>query len=111
MVSFSHDEPIAPLVYLSWSWRRFYFAKFRLCNARQFQIGWLTVLVRAKRLWTTHEMFGEHPPEFMVWLDRAYRDGTKGDQPKFTKWNMEVAYLAGRQAERERRANNLSESS
>lgn len=36
-----------------------------------------------------------HSIEFMRWLDRAYRDGTKGDTPKFTKWNMEVAYRAG----------------
>lgn len=33
--------------------------------------------------------------EFMAWLDRAYRDGSKGESAKFSKWNMEVAYRAG----------------
>lgn len=100
----AYSEPVARLVHFDWSWRHFYFAKFRMCNARRFQIGWLTVEMRAKRLWTTHELFGAHPPEFMAWLDREYRDGSKGDKPKFTKWNMEVAYLEGRRVERERRS-------
>lgn len=42
----------------------------------------------------------DHSAVFMTWLDRAYRDGSKGDDPKFTKWNMEVAYFAGIEAER-----------
>lgn len=33
--------------------------------------------------------------DFWSWLDSAYRDGGEGDQPKFTKYNMEVAYQAG----------------
>lgn len=36
--------------------------------------------------------------EFWDWLPKAYRDGDKGDEPKFTKFNMEVAYLAGKQS-------------
>lgn len=35
-------------------------------------------------------------PDFWVWLDRAYRDGSKGEHAHFTKYNMEVAYSAGR---------------
>lgn len=34
-------------------------------------------------------------PDFWEWLDSAYRDGSKGENPKFTKYNMEVAYHAG----------------
>jgi hypothetical protein len=33
--------------------------------------------------------------DFTKWLDSAYRDGSVGDEPKFTKHNMEVAYQAG----------------
>lgn len=36
--------------------------------------------------------------DFWNWLPIAYRDGDQGDEPKFTKWNMEVAYVAGRDA-------------
>ncbi|SPZ07624.1 Uncharacterised protein [Pseudomonas luteola] len=36
--------------------------------------------------------------EFWKWLDEAYADGSKGEEPKFTKYNMEVAYAAGRAA-------------
>lgn len=36
--------------------------------------------------------------EFEEWLPRAYRDGDKGDAPRFTKHNMEAAYVAGRAA-------------
>lgn len=36
--------------------------------------------------------------EFWKWLDEAYADGSQGEQPKFTKYNMEVAYAAGRAA-------------
>jgi predicted metal-dependent phosphoesterase TrpH len=35
------------------------------------------------------------------WLPKAYRDGDVGDEPKFTKHNMEVAFAAGATAERE----------
>jgi hypothetical protein len=35
------------------------------------------------------------PDDFTKWLDGAYRDGSVGDEPKFTKHNMEVAYQAG----------------
>jgi hypothetical protein len=35
------------------------------------------------------------------WLPKAYRDGDVGDEPKFTKHNMEVAFAAGAAAERE----------
>ena len=38
------------------------------------------------------------------WLPKAYRDGDVGDEPKFTKHNMEVAFAAGAAAERERLA-------
>ncbi len=34
------------------------------------------------------------------WLPKAYRDGDVGDEPKFTKHNMEVAFAAGAAAER-----------
>ncbi|QZP24181.1 Lar family restriction alleviation protein [Pseudomonas mosselii] len=33
--------------------------------------------------------------DFWSWLDSAYRDGSEGEAPKFTKYNMEVAYRAG----------------
>ncbi|WEX18915.1 hypothetical protein P2T68_16860 [Pseudomonas sp. G11] len=36
---------------------------------------------------------------FWQWLDSAYRDGSKGEEPRFTKYNMEVAYHAGANAE------------
>ncbi len=32
---------------------------------------------------------------FWRWLPLAYRDGDIGDERKFTKYNMEVAFLAG----------------
>jgi len=52
-----------------------------------------------------NETFEQHSRGFMAWLNRAYRDGSKGSEPKFTKWNMEVAYEAGRgDAERLREA-------
>jgi len=41
---------------------------------------------------------GHTPKEangFWQWLDSAYRDGSKGEEPRFTKYNMEVAYTAG----------------
>lgn len=37
----------APLFSVEWSWRYFYFAKFRLANAVRIQIGWLTIHTRA----------------------------------------------------------------
>jgi len=36
-------------------------------------------------------------PKFWDWLPKAYRDGDIGDEPRFTKYNMEVAFLAGNQ--------------
>ncbi|NWF09969.1 hypothetical protein HX810_20065 [Pseudomonas salomonii] len=39
------------------------------------------------------------PNSFWQWLDSAYRDGSKGEEPRFTKYNMEVAYSAGASAE------------
>ncbi|MCK1786712.1 hypothetical protein L9Z73_20870 [Pseudomonas sp. TNT11] len=36
---------------------------------------------------------------FWQWLDTAYRDGSKGEETRFTKYNMEVAYSAGANAE------------
>lgn len=38
------------------------------------------------------------------WLPKAYRDGDVGDEPKFTKHNMEVAFAAGAAAERNKLA-------
>ena len=35
------------------------------------------------------------------WLSKAYRDEDVGGVPKFTKYNMEVAFAAGAAAERE----------
>ena len=35
------------------------------------------------------------------WLPKAYRDGDVGDEQKFTRHNMEVAFAAGAAAERE----------
>jgi len=37
-------------------------------------------------------------PEFWDWLPKAYRHGDVGDEPRFTKYNMEVAFLAGKQS-------------
>lgn len=39
---------------------------------------------------------GSPCPEFWDWLPKAYRDGHVGDERKFTKYNMEVAFLAGK---------------
>ncbi len=41
------------------------------------------------------------------WLPKAYRDGDVGDEPKFTRYNMEVAFAAGAAAEREACAKRL----
>jgi hypothetical protein len=41
------------------------------------------------------------------WLPKAYRDGDVGDEPKFTRHNMEVAFAAGAAAEREACAKRL----
>jgi len=43
------------------------------------------------------ETHGSPCPEFWDWLPKAYRDGDIGDESKFTKYNMEVAFLAGKQ--------------
>ena len=40
----------APLLIVKWSWKYFYFARFRCANFCRFQIGWLTVMTRARRL-------------------------------------------------------------
>lgn len=37
----------------------------------------------------------ERHADFWSWLDSAYREGSEGERPKFTKYNMEVAYQAG----------------
>jgi len=37
-------------------------------------------------------------PEFWDWLPLAYRDGDTGCSAKFTKYNMEVAFLAGKES-------------
>lgn len=39
--------PKANLISLSWSWRYFYFARFRLANALRLQVGWLVIHLRA----------------------------------------------------------------
>jgi hypothetical protein len=39
---------------------------------------------------------GSPCPEFWDWLPRAYRDGDLGTEAKFTKYNMEVAFFAGK---------------
>jgi len=44
-----HSSHVAPLITVEWSWRYFYFAKFRGANFRRFQIGWLTIMTRAER--------------------------------------------------------------
>jgi hypothetical protein len=43
------------------------------------------------------EMQGSPCPEFWIWLPQAYHNGDVGIQAKFTKYNMEVAFLAGKQ--------------
>jgi len=43
------------------------------------------------------EKHGSPCPEFWDWLPKAYRGGDIGDEPRFTKYNMEVAFLAGKQ--------------
>jgi len=52
-------------------------------------------LIRAVKKKIESENTGAAPINFWEWLDRAYRNGSHGDEPKFTKWNMEVAYRAG----------------
>lgn len=44
------------------------------------------------------EKDGSPCPEFWDWLPKAYRNGDADDLPKFTKYNMEVAFLAGKQS-------------
>jgi hypothetical protein len=51
-----------------------------------------------------HRMWNSRAPvqpavvdvDFWTWLDSAYRLGSHDDHPKFTKYNMEVAFAAGR---------------
>ena len=45
------------------------------------------------------DKIGSPCKEFWGWLPKAYRDGDKGNEPKFTKYHMEVAYLAGKQSQ------------
>ena len=40
--------------------------------------------------------------DFWDWLPKAYRDGDIGDEPQFTKYNMEAAFAAGAEAEAKR---------
>jgi len=40
--------------------------------------------------------------DFWDWLPKAYGDGDVGDKPVFTKYNMEVAFAAGAEAEAKR---------
>ena len=40
--------------------------------------------------------------DFWEWLPKAYRDGDLGDEPVFTKYNMETAFAAGAEAEAKR---------
>jgi len=44
------------------------------------------------------EKNGSPCPEFCDWLPKAYQNGDADDLPKFTKYNMEVAFLAGKQS-------------
>jgi len=44
------------------------------------------------------EKDGSPCPKFWDWLPKAYRNGDADDLPKFTKYNMEVAFLAGKQS-------------
>lgn len=44
------------------------------------------------------EKHGSPCPEFWDWLPKSYRNGDADDLPKFTKYNMEVAFLAGKQS-------------
>jgi hypothetical protein len=55
--------PKARLISLQWSWRYFYFAKFRLANAVRFQVGWLVILVRAPWL--------EQSARALYWVDQS----------------------------------------
>lgn len=56
------ELPKAPLIWLEWSFRHFYFAKFRLANAIRLQVGWLVVNVRAP--WLDHSARVLHPEHF-----------------------------------------------
>lgn len=54
--------PKAALIRFEWSWRLFYFAKFRLANAMRLQIGWLVVTVRMP--WLPRSARALHPEYF-----------------------------------------------
>lgn len=56
------DLPKAKLLSVKWSWRYFYFARFRLANALRLQIGWMTVEVR--RPWLERSARTLHPECF-----------------------------------------------
>jgi hypothetical protein len=40
--------------------------------------------------------------DFWEWLPKAYRDGDLGDEPMFTKYDMETAFAAGAETEAKR---------
>ena len=65
-------------------------------TGNQIAIDALTAIKAA--LEAKDEKDGSPCPEFWDWLPKAYRDGDIGDLPKFTKYNMEVAFLAGKQS-------------
>lgn len=48
------------LLAVRWSWRRPYFARFRLANAVQFQVWWMTIIVRAPWLDNSTRALYEH---------------------------------------------------
>jgi hypothetical protein len=54
--------PKARLIEVNWSWRRFYFARFRLANAVRLQIGWL--IVHHRTPWLEHSARAAHPHLF-----------------------------------------------
>jgi len=52
---------------------------------------------------------GSSCSEFWAWLPKAYRDGDIGNEPKFTKYNMEVAFSAGKRSVKSNPDNELIE--
>lgn len=54
--------PRSALASVRWSFRHFYFAKFRLANAMQWQIGWMTITHRAP--WLEASARALHPHLF-----------------------------------------------
>jgi hypothetical protein len=67
--------------------------------ARQAQLKGMDAITAIKAaLEAKDEQHGSPCPEFWDWLPKAYRDGDFGAEPRFTKYNMEVAFLAGKQS-------------